>query len=73
MVFGGKLFLRQLKTAISHFQPVTVFGVKSSFRKIERVFSIEVRNLKLWEMPKLLNFRLLVGNIFLIVTTLNQN
>ena len=37
-----------------------VFGVKS-LREIGRIFSTEIRNFKLWKMPKLLNFRLPEG------------
>jgi len=33
-----------------------VFGVKFGLRKIGRIFSIKIRNIKLWKMPKLLNF-----------------
>ena len=33
------------------------FGVKFSSREIESIVTIEIRNFKLWEMPKLLNFR----------------
>jgi len=28
-----------------------VFGVKFSLRYIERIFSVEIRNFKLWKMP----------------------
>jgi len=42
-----------------------VFGVKFSLREIERIFSIEVRNSKLWKMPKQLNFRF--PGFFLII------
>jgi len=33
-------------------QQPKVFGVKFSLGKIKRVFSVEIRNLKLWKMPK---------------------
>jgi len=33
--------------------------MKFTLREIGRVFSIEIRNIKLWKMPKLLNFRFL--------------
>jgi len=33
-----------------------VFGEKFSFREIGRIFSVKIRNFKLWKMPKLLNF-----------------
>jgi len=42
-----------------------VFVVKFSSRKIERIFLIEIRNFKLWKMPKLLNFRFRDGRYFL--------
>jgi len=34
-----------------------VFGAKFSLREIGRIFSIEILNIKLWKMPKLLNVR----------------
>jgi len=38
-----------------------VFGVKFSLREIGRIFSIKIRNFKLWKMPKLLNLKFLGG------------
>ena len=42
-----------------------VFGVKFSLREIRKVFPIKLRNFKLREMPKLLNFRFPEGRYFL--------
>jgi len=44
------------KICLVPLQPI-VFGVKFSFKKMGRIFSIKIRNFKIWEMPKLLNFR----------------
>jgi len=38
-------------------QQPKVFGIKFGSREIKKIFSIELRNFKLWKMPKLLNFR----------------
>jgi len=34
----------------------TVFGMRCSLRESGRIFRINIRNFKLWKMPKLLNF-----------------
>jgi len=39
--------------------------VKLSLRGIEKMFSIKIRNFKLWKMPKLFNFRFPEGRYFL--------
>jgi len=38
--------------------------VKLDLRETGRIFYTITRNFKLWEMPKLLNFRFLEGRIF---------
>ena len=45
-------------------QQPKVLGVKFSIREIEKIFSTKVRNFKLWEMAKLLNFRFPEGRYF---------
>jgi len=45
-------------------QQPRVFRVKFSFREIGGTFSTKIRNFKLWEMPKLLNFRFSEGYYF---------
>jgi len=59
-----------IKTSINPKQP-KVFGEKLSLSEIGSIFSTEVRNFKLWEMPKLFNLSFQKGDIFKIVTTLN--
>ena len=44
---------------------------QNRLREIGRIFSIEIRNMKLWKMPKLLNFTFPEGWFFFIVTMLN--
>ena len=39
--------------------------MKLSLREIGRIFSIKIRNFELWRMPKLLNFIVSGGDIFL--------
>jgi len=39
--------------------------LKFSLRGIEIIFSIQIRNFKLWEMPKLSSFRFPEGQYFL--------
>jgi len=50
----------------------TVLGVKFSLREIGRISPTEIRNLKLWKMPKFLILGFQKGDIFLIVTMLNS-
>ena len=49
------LYRLQLRM-LTHNSP-KVFGVKFGLKVIRRFFTIEIRNIKLWQMPKLLNFR----------------
>jgi len=44
--FGGLL------TGVVNPKQPKVFGVKFSSREIEKVFPIQMRNFKLWKMPK---------------------
>jgi len=49
---------------VTSWQP-KVFGLIYSLRDIERAFSINIRNVKVWEKPKLLNSRFLGDWYFL--------
>jgi len=49
LVDAVHIFTMVITKAVSS-QP-KVFGVKFSLRDIERIFSIEIRNIKLWKMP----------------------
>jgi len=46
------LELKRIYAALFNPKQPKVFGVKFSLRKIERIFSIKIRNLKLWKMFK---------------------
>jgi len=44
--------------------------MKFSLREVGRKFSIELRNFKVWKMPKLLNFRFSEGRYFFLILTI---
>jgi len=47
----SRIGILELIQYLTHNSP-QLFGVKFSLREIQRIFSIKIRNFKLWEMPK---------------------
>ena len=63
---------RLVRTLLNPYQP-KAFGVKFSLREILRIFSIELRNFKLCEMPRVLILGFQRGDIFFMLQYWTKN